>query len=135
MATTDRAVRYATTVTQVGSLVPDFADKGMLIFFGANAPAELHDMSVLHDPEVTVGGLEVGDVVVLDDVEFPILAMGAVANENLVNIGHIDLKFNGATTPPLPGDVCLPDNPPPTLAVGSTFRVLTPQGASSSTPT
>lgn len=120
-----QVVRYSTTVTQVGSLVPDFAEKGMLIFFGENAPAELHDMSVLHRPEITAGGLTAGDVLILDDQEFPILAVGHVADQNLVNLGHIDLKFNGETTPPLGGDVCLPDITPPTLAPGSTFRVVT----------
>ncbi|GAS93978.1 PTS system glucitol/sorbitol-specific IIA compon ent [Mycolicibacterium canariasense] len=118
-------VRYSTTVTQVGSLVADFAEKGMLIFFGENAPVELHDMSVLHRPEVADGGLTVGDVLVLDDQEFPILAVGHVANQNLVNLGHIDLKFNGETSPPLGGDVCLPNITPPMLLPGSTFRVVT----------
>ncbi len=126
MTTTTGKTRYATTVTQVGSMVPAFVEKGMLIFFGENAPAELHDMSVLHRPDVTVGGLSVGDVLVLDDHQFPILAVGHVANDNLVNLGHIDLKFNGETTPPLGGDVCLPKEVPPTLKPGSTFRVVAP---------
>jgi PTS system glucitol/sorbitol-specific IIA component len=134
VTTANRRVRYSTTITKVGSLVPEFADQGMLIFFGSNAPAELHDMSVLHEPDITVGGLEVGDVVVLDDIEFPISAVGAVANENLVNLGHVDLKFNGETTPPLPGDVCLPALRPPALGPGSTFRVHASSEASSSTP-
>ena len=82
-------------------MVPDFVEKGMLIFFGEGAPAELHDISVLHQPDVTIGGLEVGDVLTLGDRQFPILAVGAVANDNLVRLGHIDLKFNGETTPPL----------------------------------
>jgi PTS system glucitol/sorbitol-specific IIA component len=118
--------RYATVVTQVGALVPDFVEKGMLIFFGEGAPAELHDISVLHRPEVQVGGLAVGDILILDDHRFPILAVGHVANDNLVNLGHIDLKFNGETTPPLPGDVCLPKEIPPMLTPGSTFRVVGP---------
>lgn len=124
MTTTTGRTRYATTVTKVGSLVPDFVEKGILIFFGENAPAELHDISVLHSPDVTVGGLSVGDVLVLDDEEYPILAVGHVANDNLVNLGHIDLKFNGETTPPLGGDVCLPKRVPPTLKSGSVFRVV-----------
>lgn len=123
-STQAQIVRYSTTVTQVGALVPDFADKGMLIFFGENAPAELHDMSVLHRPDVADGGLVVGDVLILDEHEFPILAVGHVANDNLVNLGHIDLKFNGETTPPLGGDVCLPKQTPPNLEPGSTFRVV-----------
>lgn len=120
-----QVVRYSTTVTQIGSLVSDFAEQGMLIFFGENAPVELHDMSVLHRPEVATGGLTVGDVLILDDYEFPILAVGHVANQNLVNLGHIDLKFNGETSPPLGGDVCLPNITPPRLLPGSTFRVVT----------
>ena len=117
-------IRYATVVTQVGSLVPDFVEKGIVIFFADNAPAELHDISVLHRPDIEVGGLTVGDVVILDDRTFPILAVGHVANDNLVNLGHIDLKFNGETTPPLGGDVCLPKETPPMLAPGSIFRII-----------
>jgi PTS system glucitol/sorbitol-specific IIA component len=116
--------RYATVVTQVGSLVADFVEKGILIFFGENAPAELHEISVLHRPDIEVGGLAVGDVVILDDHAFPILAVGHVANDNLVKLGHIDLKFNGETTPPLGGDVCLPKETPPKLAPGSIFRIV-----------
>lgn len=123
-STRARIVRYSTTVTQVGGLVGDFSEKGMLIFFGENAPAELHDMSVLHRPDIAEGGLSVGDVLILDDHEFPVLAVGHVANDNLVNLGHIDLKFNGETTPPLGGDVCLPKQTPPTLVPGSIFRIV-----------
>lgn len=118
--------RYATVVTQVGALVPDFVEKGILVFFGEGAPAELHDISVLHRPDVQEGGLAVGDILILDEHRFPILAVGHVANDNLVNLGHIDLKFNGETTPPLPGDVCLPKETPPLLAPGSIFRIVGP---------
>jgi glucitol/sorbitol PTS system EIIA component len=126
--------RYATVVTQVGSLVPDFVDKGILIFFSDNAPAELHDISVLHRPDIEVGGLAVGDVVILDDRTFPILAVGHVANENLVRLGHVDLKFNGETTPPLGGDVCLPKETPPLLTPGSIFRVVAASPSTQETP-
>ncbi len=117
-------VRYDTAVTRVGSMVPDFLEKKILIFFGEGAPDELHDICVLHEPDVRLGGLTVGDIVVLDGHRFPILAVGSVANDNLVNIGHIDLKFNGKTTAPLGGDVCLPDEAPPMLAAGSRFQIV-----------
>ena len=123
MRATESDTRYATVVTQVGPLVRQFVEKGMLVFFGESAPKELHDFSVLHRPDVSTGGLSVGDVIVLDGHRFPILAVGSVANDNLVNLGHIDLKFNGEDTPPLAGDVCLPKTVPPNLVVGSTFRV------------
>jgi PTS system glucitol/sorbitol-specific IIA component len=126
--------RYSTVVTQVGSMVPDFVEKGILIFFGEGAPAELHDISVLHRPDIEVGGLAVGDVVILDDRTFPILAVGDVANDNLVRLGHIDLKFNGETTPPLGGDVCLPKEIPPLLSTGSIFRIATTSPSTQETP-
>ena len=122
----DGDIRYSTVVTQVGALVPELGAKGMLIFFGDQAPEELHEISVLHRPEVEVGGLIVGDVLVLDDQQYPILAVGDVANANLVNLGHIDFKFNGESTAPLPGDVCLPVAVPPVLVPGSIFRVIAP---------
>jgi glucitol/sorbitol PTS system EIIA component len=120
------ATRYSTKITSVGSMVPDFVEQGIVIFFGEGAPAELHEISVLHQPEVTVGGLEVGDVLTLGGRQFPILAVGAVANDNLVKLGHIDLKFNGETTPPLAGDVCLPKEAAPLPTPGSVFSVVAP---------
>ncbi len=119
-----KGLRYDTVVTRVGSLVPQFRETKILIFFSEGAPEELHDISVLHEPEARDGGLAVGDVVVLDGYDFPVLAVGSVANANLVNLGHIDLKFNGLHTAPLPGDVCLPDVLPPELTPGSRFRIV-----------
>jgi len=101
------AVRYATVVTAVGSMVPDFVAQGVLVFFAEGAPEELHDFSVLHRPEVTAGGVAPGDEVRLDDRVLRVLAVGAVANDNLVGLGHLDLKASGETTAPLPGDVCV----------------------------
>lgn len=126
-STQAQVVRYATVVTKVGPLVPQFAEHGMLVFFGENAPEELHDMSVLHRADVQTGGLVVGDVVVLDDQQFPILAVGDVVNDNLVNLGHIDLKFNGQDKAALAGDVCLPKVGAPMLAPGSVFRIVSDQ--------
>jgi len=39
---------YSTTVTAVGELVSDFADQGVLVFFGEDAPIELHEFSIIH---------------------------------------------------------------------------------------
>lgn len=117
-------VRYDTVVTRVGALVPDFVAQKLVILFGEGAPDELHEMSVLHEPAVRSGGLAVGDYVVLDGQRFLVLAVGPVADKNLVNLGHIDLKFNGKNVAPLPGDVCLPDCTPPLPTSGSRFQVV-----------
>jgi PTS system glucitol/sorbitol-specific IIA component len=105
--------RYATTVTAVGEQVPEFVGQGLLIWFAEGAPEELHFFCVLHRPSVTTGGVRAGDVVRIGDRSFRVTAVGEVANDNMVNLGHMDLKANGATEAPLPGDICLEELPLP----------------------
>jgi PTS system glucitol/sorbitol-specific IIA component len=99
--------RYATTVTAVGDQVAEFVSQGLLIWFAEGAPEELHFFSVLHRPTVTTGGVRPGDTVRIGDQAFRVTAVGAVANDNMVSLGHMDLKANGDTEAPLPGDICL----------------------------
>jgi glucitol/sorbitol PTS system EIIA component len=103
--------RYATTVTAVGEEVAEFVTHGILIWFAEGAPEELHFFSVLHQPTVTTGGVRPGDTVRIDDQAYRVTAVGAVANDNMVNLGHMDLKANGDTEAPLPGDICLEQLP------------------------
>jgi PTS system glucitol/sorbitol-specific IIA component len=115
--------RYATTVTAVGEQVAEFVSSGLLIWFAEGAPEELHFFSVLHRPTVTAGGVRPGDLVRIDDKEFRVTAVGEVANDNMVNLGHMDLKANGATEAPLPGDICLEELPLPAPAPGTTLVI------------
>jgi PTS system glucitol/sorbitol-specific IIA component len=105
--------RYAATVTAVGEQVPEFIGQGLLIWFAEGAPEELHFFTVLHRPTVTAGGVRPGDLVRIDDKAFRVTAVGEVANDNMVNLGHIDMKANGASEAPLPGDLCLEELPLP----------------------
>jgi glucitol/sorbitol PTS system EIIA component len=115
--------RYATTVTAVGEQVGEFVGQGLLIWFAEGCPEELHFFSVLHRPTVTTGGVRPGDLVRIDDKEFRVTAVGEVANENMVNLGHMDLKANGATAAPLPGDICLEELPLPEPTPGTTLVI------------
>ena len=120
----DRTVRYATTVTRVGPLVGEFSAAGVLVWFAEGAPAELHEFAVLHEPEVRTGGVAPGDEVWIDGVLLRVLAVGDVANDNLVTLGHLDLKANGEPTAPLPGDVCVERQPLPLPAPGSRLEIV-----------
>ena len=111
MATAE--TRYAATVTAVGEQVPEFIGQGLLIWFAEGAPEELHFFTVLHRPTVTTGGVRPGDLVRIDGKAFRVTAVGEVANDNMVNLGHIDMKANGASEAPLPGDLCLEELPLP----------------------
>src|SRR6478609_1311093 len=117
-------VRYSTTITSVGPLVPDFIGQGMLIIFGDGAPPELHDLCALHTPDVKDGGVQAGDRLRLDDEEFTILSVGDVANANLTALGHVSFKANGASTAQLPGDISVEDRPLPLLREGSRVVIV-----------
>ena len=60
---------------------------------------------------------------ILVDDAFTVLAVGDVANNNLENLGHLILKFNGETEPEMPGDVCLENKPLPKLVPGLLIRI------------
>lgn len=115
--------RYVTTVTAVGEQVPEFIGQGLLIWFAEGCPEELHFFTVLHRPTVTTGGVRPGDLVRIDDREFRVTAVGDVANENMVSLGHMDLKANGAAEAPLPGDICLEELPLPEPRPGTTLVI------------
>jgi PTS system glucitol/sorbitol-specific IIA component len=115
--------RYAATVSAVGEQVPEFIGQGLLIWFAEGAPEELHFFTVLHRPTVTTGGVRPGDLVRIDDKAFRVTAVGEVANDNLVNLGHIDMKANGVSEAPLPGDLCLEELPLPEPRPGTTLVI------------
>lgn len=114
---------YHTTVTDIGELVPTFIEAGMLVFFGEGAPEELRDFCIMHQVTHQEGLIRKGDVVQIGETEFEILALGSVANENLMNLGHLNLKANGQSEPDLPGDVCVPQQELPEITVGTTISI------------
>ena len=126
MSTSGSTVLYDTTVTSVGQMVEDFRQQGVVILFDERAPEELRDFAVIHAPTVTVSGPAPGDVVVLGDVQLPVLAVGAVVQDNLMALGHLDLKADDRTEAALPGDVCVPSGDLPLLVAGMRFQLLRP---------
>jgi PTS system glucitol/sorbitol-specific IIA component len=117
-------VVYSTTVTAVGELVPDFAEQGVLVFFGENAPIELHEFSIIHTPDVQTRAPQVGDTITLAKNEYNVLAVGSVASDNLLNLGHLDLKANGLVEPEMPGDVNVEATVLPSVQIGDRLTVI-----------
>lgn len=117
-------VKYEVRVLSVGEIATAFADEGILIFFGKEAPAELHEFSILVDHQGLDAPVEPGDVLEIDGHQIPIISVGEVANENLANLGHLVVKFNGLEEPELPGDVSVAEQPVPPVNVGTVMRIL-----------
>ncbi len=114
---------YQTRVTAIGDLVPAFREQGMLVFFGANAPEELHDFCILHEVTHKEDVLKPGDVVTIGDTSMSVLAVGSVASENLMNLGHLNLKANGLSEAELPGDVNIEVQELPEVEVGTQITI------------
>ncbi|MBI3429166.1 MAG: PTS glucitol/sorbitol transporter subunit IIA [Actinobacteria bacterium] len=117
-------VVYSSTVTAVGALVADFREQGLLVWFGENAPEELHEFSILHRVDNHKRAPIVGDRIALNDDYFTVLAVGSVASENLLNLGHLDLKANGLSDAELPGDVNVEARELPMVKVGDRLQVI-----------
>ncbi|MCW2741038.1 MAG: system glucitol/sorbitol-specific component [Blastococcus sp.] len=123
----EEQVVYSSTFTAVGRQVAEFVEgHGILVLFASNAPAELHDFSALHDVEISTSGPRPGDILEIDGRRIPVLAVGDVVEANLLNLGHVDLKANGAVEPDMPGDVCVATASLQVPRPGATFRILRP---------
>ena len=115
--------KYEARVTEIGPYVSEFIEHNILVLFGEQAPEELAEFAVLHDGKTLNGTLKVGDVVTLGEERYSILAVGEVANQNLANLGHLVLKFNGEHEPEMPGDVCVEAKPLPEIEPGLLIRI------------
>ena len=67
-------------------------------------------------------------VLLVGETELEVLAVGHVVRDNLLNLGHLDLKADGRTEPNLPGDVCVRTGDLPLLKAGDAFRITRPAG-------
>ena len=117
-------IKYTATVTQIGPLVEEFINAGILVFFGEDAPPELVEFSIIHDGRELKRDLVPGDVISIDDQEFQVLAVGEVANLNFSNLGHLIIKFNGKDKVELPGDVCVESKHIPPIKVGTILKII-----------
>lgn len=119
-------VKYKARVTEIGPLVTEFTEAGVLVFFGASAPEELKEFAIIHDGTELRGEVGPGDELWLDERCFRVLAVGEVANQNLAALGHFIVKFNGQTAPEMPGDICAEAAPLPPVVVGTHIRIEGP---------
>jgi glucitol/sorbitol PTS system EIIA component len=117
-------IKYQTSVTSVGEMAAEFAAEGILVFFGPDAPEELHEFAIITTAAELTAPVEPGDTVHIGEAGFPVMSVGTVANENLAGLGHLVVKFNGLTDPELPGDVSLPAVEAPDITAGTEILIV-----------
>lgn len=97
---------YLTEVTELGPEVAEFLEANLMILFAEGAPPELAEISVNHRPsEKRETPPSPGDVLVIEDHELRITAIGEKAWPNVLQLRHAVFKFNGASEVELPGEI------------------------------
>lgn len=121
------SIKYEMRVLEIGPLVSEFIEAGILVFFKVGAPPELAEFSILHEPSDYFSDVQPGDYIVIGDHSYYVTAVGEIANKNIRELGHLVMKCNGMTTAQLPGDVCVEEKKLPPISVGSVVKIV--QGA------
>lgn len=115
---------YETQINNVGSAVSDFLGEKMLILFGENAPLELADYCLSITVNEIKEKIKTGDTLELGESRYKITAVGNAVEQNLSSLGHITLKFDGSTTPELPGTLYLEEDLINEVNVGDTIKIF-----------
>ena len=101
---------FRTVITHVSEEARQLVESGMLILFAEGAPPELAEVSVLHavkEISPMAGSPAVGAEFSLGGVLARITAIGDYAWRKFGEIGHVVINFNGASTMPRPGEICV----------------------------
>src|SRR5688572_27306588 len=105
-------------------MAAEFAAEGILVFFGQEAPEELHEFAIIHEHKELKAPVVPGDVIEIGEARFSVTAVGDVANDNIGNLGHLVLKLNGLDETELPGEVSATEGSAPEIGAGTVIRIL-----------
>lgn len=94
---------YETIVKAIGKEAALFKSENMLILFGLEAPADLRDYCYNIEVQPVSQEIQPGMVLKIGEQSYQITAVGNVVRKNLSELGHITIKFDGATVADLPG--------------------------------
>ena len=122
---------YNSTVSGIGEQVKDFisAAKMIIMFDEEMALPELRDSCVLHKGNVLSDTVKVGDMYKIGNSEYKIVAVGSEVQRNLMNLGHITVKFDGGKGDLLEGSIHVEDKGIPEIKVGDEISISRAEGA------
>ena len=110
---------YENKIINKGPMAEEFKGENMMILFGSKAPAELKDFCYIIDVVPVQGDIKPGHGLYVDGERFEITAVGDAVKQNLGNLGHITIRFDGSTTAELPGTLYIENKPMPAFGVGT----------------
>lgn len=102
------SVIYQTTITRIGQSATEALSEQMLITFREGAPADIEEFCFIHCHGELTGALQPGVRCELGQHCYPVTAVGSVAEQNLRELGHITLRFDGLREAEFPAPYTLP---------------------------
>ena len=114
---------FTTTVLSIGPEAELFKEEKMVILFGKDAPETLADYCYNIEVNPVEGAITTTQELVIDQQRYQITSVGDIVLSNLENLWHITIKFDGSTTPELPGTLYVEDKPMPEISISSTIRI------------
>lgn len=117
-------VIYQTTITHIGDNAADALSDNMLITFREGAPADIAEFCFIHNHGALNGALLPGAQFELGEQHYPVTAVGSVAEQNLRELGHITLRFDGQTQAEYPGTVHVAGPVPDTIVPGCILKFV-----------
>ncbi len=115
---------YQTTITRIGGSARDALLDDMLITFREGAPADIEEFCFIHQHSRTEGELQAGGVMELADQRYPITAVGSVATQNLRELGHVTVRFDGKSQAEFPGTIHVSGATPTNIPIGSALKFI-----------
>ncbi len=116
---------YSTKVVELGGQVADFisAAKMIIMFEESMTLPELRDACVMHTGNKLDDTIKPGDIYKIGNAEFKIIKVGSEVQKNLMNLGHITVKFDGGTGEVLEGSLHVEEKPVPEIKPGDELAI------------
>ena len=115
---------YENNIKSIGSLANSFLEEKMFILFGDEAPQELKDFCYNIEVVEATGEIKAGQKLYINNDSFEITSVGEIVQRNLTSLGHITLRFDGSTSPALPGTLYLENKEIPSIDLGSELKIV-----------
>ncbi|ASS88931.1 MAG: PTS sorbitol transporter subunit IIA [Bacillaceae bacterium] len=114
---------YKNKIKGIGTMADHFLKEKMIILFGNEAPQDLKDFCYVIDVVKAEGVIQAGQKLYINNEKFEITSVGDAVQRNLTTLGHITLRFDGSTTPELPGTLYLENKDIPEIGLNTEIKI------------
>ncbi len=116
-------VIYQTTITHIGACAT-MALEANADHLPRGRPADIEEYCFIHNHGELAGTLQPGAELQLGEQRYPVTAVGEVAEQNLRELGHITLRFDGHREAEFPGTVHVAGPVPDAIAPGCVLKFV-----------